>query len=399
MTNNKRGRYGDGTLDERGPDIWRLRYRASGKRVSQTFHGTKRDAQKELRRLIRSSDTGEHVTPDKITLAQWVERWLAAGAPGRKQRQVGRRSLERYDELLRRHVVPTLGNRPIQQIQSEEIDALYVRLKEKLSERSIFFVHTVAGAAFNAAIRKKLLAISPMTYVEKVPSPPESDHGIALDAAQLDVVVAGFRTHPMYPLVVTAVRTGARRNELLALQWPDLDVANKKLRIERTLEQTRQGNALKAPKTARGTRTIDIDDALLSMLLSLRDRHLQIAAGVPDEAQVDLSLVRLPAGALMFPGTPREGEGFSFTAFRDPSNVSNQFSKHARRLGFSKLRFHDLRGSIATLLLDAREPIHKVASRLGHDPATLLRAYAKLTQGGDASAAAVIGDLLKGSLG
>jgi hypothetical protein len=86
-----------------------LRYRASGKRVSQTFHGTKRDAQKELRRLIRSTDTGEHVTPDKITLGQWIERWLAAGAPGRKQRQVGRRSLERYEEMLRCHVVPTLG--------------------------------------------------------------------------------------------------------------------------------------------------------------------------------------------------------------------------------------------------------------------------------------------------
>jgi hypothetical protein len=50
-----------------------------------------------------------------------------------------------------------------------------------------------------------------------VPSPPESDHGIALDAAQLGTVVTGFRDHPLYELVVTAVRTGTRRNELLAL--------------------------------------------------------------------------------------------------------------------------------------------------------------------------------------
>jgi integrase len=394
----KRGRYGDGTLDERGPDIWRLRYRASGKRVSQTFHGTKRDAQRELRRLIRSADTGEHVSPDKMTLGEWIKRWLAAGAPGRKQRQVGRRSLERYEEMLRCHVVPTLGARPLQQIQSDEIDALYISLKGKLAERSIFFAHVVLGACLNAAVRKKLLATSPMTYVEKVPSPSESDHGIALDAAQLDVVVAGFREHPMYPLVVTAVRTGARRNELLALQWTDLDVANKKLKIERTLERTRKGSALKAPKTARGTRTIDIDDALLSLLLSLRERHLRIAAGVPDGVAVDLTLVKLPPGTLMFPGTPREGEGFSFTTFRHPGNVTKQFAKHARRLGFPKLRFHDLRGSHATMLLDAGEPVHKVAARGGHDPATLLRAYAKRTQGSGASAAAVIGNMLRGAL-
>jgi integrase len=146
-------------------------------------------------------------------------------------------------------------------------------------------------------------------------------------------------------------------------------------------------------------RTIDIDDALLSLLLALRDRHLRIAAGVPDGAPVDLSLVKLPEGALMFPAPPQPGEGFSFTAFRHPGNITKQFAKHARRL-FPKLRlrFHDLRGSIATLLLDAGEPVHKVASRLGHDAGTLLRSYAKRTQGGDASAAAVIGNMLKEAL-
>jgi integrase len=235
-----------------------------------------------------------------------------------------------------------------------------------------------------------------MTYVEKVPSPPESDHGVALDATQLGTVITGFRGHPLYELIVTAVRTGARRNELLALQWTDLD--GKKLRIERTLEKTRQGYALKLPKTARGIRTIDIDDALLALLLALRERHLRIAAGIPDGVQVDLSLVKLPQGALMFPAPPQGRESFSFTAFRHPGNITRQFAKHAQRLGFPGARFHDLRGSIATLLLDAGEPIHKVASRLGHDPATLLRAYAKRTQGGDASAAAVIGNMLKGVL-
>jgi integrase len=393
----KRGRYGDGTLDERGPDIWRLRYRANDRRVSQTFRGSKRDAQKELRRLIRSADTGEHVTPDKMTLGQWIERWIAGGAPGRRQRQVGRRTLERYEEQLRCHVLPRFGSRPLQQLQSDEIDRLYLSLKGKLAERTISLLHIILGACLDAAVRKKLLATTPMTYVEKVPSPREANHGTALTATQLGTVIAGFRGHPLYELIVTAVHSGCRRNELLGLQWTDLDVTGKKLRIERTLEKTRQGYALKPPKTARGVRTIDLDDALLALLLSLRERHLRIAAGVPDGAQVDLSLVKLPEGALIFPAPPQGRESFSFTAFRHPGNITRQFAKHAQRLGF-KARFHDLRGSIATLLLDAGEPVHKVASRLGHDPATLLRSYAKRTQGGDASAAAVIGNMLKGVL-
>jgi hypothetical protein len=111
--NMRRGRYGDGTLDERGPDVWRLRYRAGVKRVTQTFRGTKRDAQKELRRLLRSADTGEHVQPAKVTLGEWIGRWLEAGAPGRRQKRVGKSSLARYEELFRCHVAPTLGGRPI----------------------------------------------------------------------------------------------------------------------------------------------------------------------------------------------------------------------------------------------------------------------------------------------
>src|SRR5215471_16608274 len=121
----KRRDHGDGGIDRRGENSWRLRYRVKGKRISQTFHGPLSDARKELRRLLKSGDDGTHVAPDKITLAQWVEQWIATGAPGRRQRKVGRRTLKRYEELLRCHIGPVLGVRPLQQIQAVEIDAAY----------------------------------------------------------------------------------------------------------------------------------------------------------------------------------------------------------------------------------------------------------------------------------
>jgi integrase len=396
----KRGRYGDGSLDERGPDIWRLRYRTTGgRRISQTFRGSKRDAQKELRRLIRTNDTGEAVLPDKITVAQWTERWIAAGAPGRRQKQIRKRSAERYGEALRCHVVPTLGSRTLQTLRADEIDALYTTLRGKIAERSIVFVHVVLGACIAAAVRQRLLPASPMKYLSKVPSAPEGDqdHGVALDPEQTRKLIAGFRGHPLYPLVVTALSTGARRNELLALRWSDLDVAARTLRIERSLERTRSGLAIKGPKTRRGMRTITIDDELLGLLIAERERHQQIAAGVPDGAAVDLSLVKLPEGALIFPGTPQGSSGFNFTAFRNPSSVTGVFLRVARKLGFP-LRFHDLRGTSVTRMLNRGVPPHIVAKRHGHDIATMMKAYAKSLPQDDAAAAAVMGDMLKGVL-
>jgi integrase len=395
----KRRDRGDGGIDARGDGCWRLRYRVAGRRFSTTFKGTLSEARKELRRLIRSGDTGEHVAPDKITLGAWIEQWLAAGAPGRRQRRVTRHTLERYAELLRGHVVPTLGARPLQQIQATEIDSLYLKLEGKLATRTAYHVHTVLGSCFNTAVRKGMLTTSPLARAEKVPSPAGADHGMALDEAQLQTLLAGFKGSVMFPIIAVAAFTGARRNEILALRWSDLDVEEKTLRIERSIELVQsQPVGFKQPKTDRGVRTITIDDDLIALLLAEREKHLRIAAGVPDGVTVDLSLVKLPEDALMFPNSPGPGEGFSFTKLRAPNITTKQFGRKAHKLGFSGLRFHDLRGTHETLLLDAGVPVHVVAARCGHDPAVLLRSYAKRTKKADTSAAAVIGALAKGIL-
>jgi integrase len=86
------------------------------------------------------------------------------------------------------------------------------------------------------------------------------------------------------------------------------------------------------------------------------------------------------------------------THHRDPHAVTRGFVRRARKLGFPKLRFHDLRGTHETLLLDRGVPVHVVAARCGHDPAVLLRSYAKRTRKADTSAAVVIGALSQGIL-
>ena len=97
----KRG-HGEGSIDQRGENNWRLRYRINGKRFTKPFRGTKTEAQKALRQLLHAGDTGSHVTPDKLTFGAWAVHWLAIGAPSnRRRRHVGQRSLERYTEVLR----------------------------------------------------------------------------------------------------------------------------------------------------------------------------------------------------------------------------------------------------------------------------------------------------------
>lgn len=71
----------------------------------------KREAQIECARLINEIAAGEFVVTNNTTLAEWINHWLSIGAPGKKRRAVGRKTLERYGELMRVHVIPALGRR------------------------------------------------------------------------------------------------------------------------------------------------------------------------------------------------------------------------------------------------------------------------------------------------
>jgi integrase len=389
----KRG-HGDGGIDAGGENTWRLRYRTKGKRYSQTFHGTRSEARKKLRELTHSGDSGVVIEPDKISVAQWAEQWLATGAPGRKAKRANQRSVQRYAQILRGHIVSALGNRRLQQLQATEIEQVYVGLADKLGPKTQHMAHVVFSACLAAARRRGFLMANPMERVEQVPSPGESDHGMALDADALRKLIDGFNGSVLFPIVATAALTGARRNEILALRWMDFDPVNKTLRIERALEA--DTGIFKSPKTKRGIRTIAIDDSLVTLLVAEREKYLRLVAGVPTGAAVDLSLVKLPTEALIFPLL--DGE-IDLTRPRRPTAVSQMFAKRVRKLGFKGLRFHDLRGAHETALLDAGVPVHVVAERCGHDAAMLLRTYAKRTRKADTSAAAVIGTLSKGILG
>jgi integrase len=391
--------HGDGAIDTRGENTHRLRYRVNGRRFTKTVKGTLMVARKELRALQRAGDTGEHVDPTKMTLGTWIDQWIEAGAPGRRRAKVSERTLERYTDLLKVHVKPALGSRPLQQLKPQEIDRLYSDMAEAatIAPRTQHHVHVVFSSCLGTAARKGLLLSNPMLRVEQVPSvkvspvsdadTDQDDIGEGLTDAELAKLVGGFKTSSIYPIIVLAAATGARRNEILALRWTDLDTDKKTLRIERAWEPTKKfGLRLKPPKSARGLRTVDLDEATVALLVDLRAVHQRLSAGVPDGVEVDLSLIRLPDNALIFPNTPDLRADFSFTAPRRPQSVSQSFARRAETIGFGRVRFHDLRGIHSTALLDAGIPVHTVAQRIGDDPATLLRSYTKRKRSNTADA-------------
>jgi integrase len=252
--------HGDGGIDQRGENSFRLRYRVRGQRHTATFRGTLTEARKELRRLLKASDDGVHVAPARTTLADWIDEWLELRA-----RSVSTKTAEHYQALLSVHVLPVLGERPLQEIDVAEIDKLYGGLAEELSPRSVRHIHVILKACLRAAVLKRRLFDNPAARAD-TPKAGESDAWSVLDAEKLNALVRGFKSTSLYLIVCVAAFTGMRRNEILALHWIDVDFARSIIHVRRSLEETKaKGRTTKEPKTDRGKRSIAIDPWLLEL--------------------------------------------------------------------------------------------------------------------------------------
>ncbi|TFW56263.1 site-specific integrase [Bradyrhizobium sp. MOS001] len=257
--------HGEGSIQKRGESSWRLRYYVGDIRHSLTFRGTRKEAADKLRGLLTDAGKGMHVAPDKKTLSQWAADWIALKTAERQHKTVAR-----YEDLLKKHVLPKLGERPLQQIKPIEIQKLYAELTA-LAPRTRNHVATVLKACLQAAVDiGKLLQVSPAAAIKK-PSAGDSDIGQALEQEKITALVEGFRGSTLFDFTFLMAFTGMRRGEALALRWSNLNPTAKTLRIERALEYTKKyGLQFKDPKSERGKRTIVLDDTLVALLLKMR---------------------------------------------------------------------------------------------------------------------------------
>src|SRR6516164_7676857 len=116
-----------GHIRERSPGSFELRYSlgsdpATGKRkiATATVRGSRKDAEKELRRLLRSLDTGAHVDPNRITVREWLTTWLGA-----VRSEVAPKTHERYDEIVGHYLVQALGNLQLAKLAPVHIQDAY----------------------------------------------------------------------------------------------------------------------------------------------------------------------------------------------------------------------------------------------------------------------------------
>lgn len=356
---------GEGSIVQRDNGRWQASLQIDGHR--RTVYGkTRQEASAKLDVLKRQANAaGTLPTPGKRTVSDLLDVWLAVKAPTLKPR-----TLADYRMIADTLIRPTLGDVALARLGPDRIARLYAGWQAEGKHKTALKAHRVLSAALALAVRWAWLGANPC---DRVDVPRYSPQRKAIwSKAELRAFLAATSDHWLYPFWLTALGSGLRLGELLALEWGD--VVDGVLSVTKSAQVIGGQRVVTTPKTRAGIRKVKLPQKAVAALQYHR----------ATQAATRLSMGAAWSGGDLVFTTPR---GAPLSA----STAGWALSRYCELAGVPRVTPHGLRHLHASLLLAGGLPVTDVSARLGHGtPAVTLRVYAHAIGRDDSQAADVV---------
>ena len=290
-------------------------------------------------------------------------------------------TLRTYKSLLANWALPALGDRAIGSIQTSDLDDLYRGLSKRihLSAATVRQVHAIIRRAFRQAILWGWITTNPATNATP-PRQAKTDLTPPNPMQVGELINAAAKRNPdVGNFIHIAAKTGARRGEICAIRWRNIDTKLMKLTIESAIVEVPGGIEERRIKTRTSWRiALDVDTLKVfeSQRKFAQERAALINAKVSDDAFV---FSHEPDGTIAW----------------TPTSMTKHFVALRNSLGYEDMRLHDLRHFAATRLMAERVPVRTVSGRLGHaTPSTTLSVYSHFVETIDQAAAGILGRII-----
>ena len=344
----KRGN-GEGSIYRRRDGRWVGQYlvhTAKGPQYRYLYGKTRAVVAEKLTRAMADRDSGLIFDAGKVTVGDYLDRWLADTVKG----TVRTSTYERNEEIVRLHIKPSLGRVGLKKLTPTHVRGLYSeKLDSGLAPATVRRIHSTLHKALSQAVSDGIVPRN-AAHV-KAPRPaPEEIRPLSEDEARAFLDAARQSGERFEALYVLAITTGLRRGELLGLRWDDADLEFGTLRVGRALVREGGRHTLGETKTRRGRRQINLTPRTVNALKKHRKKQLEekmkLAGLYKDHDLIFASGV----------GTPVNPENL----------VKRSFKPLLKKAGLPEIRFHDLRHTCATLLLSRGVHPKLVQELLGH---------------------------------
>jgi integrase len=368
-----------GSIRQRNAGSWELRVFVAtdpdtGRRIDRTatVRGTRSHAEHELAAMVASVRSTRSVGV-RSPMSELLEAWFAVAELGWAPTTV-----RQTRSVLSRYLHPHIGDVLVGNLTPAGIDALYVRLRRSggvggrpLQPGSLARIHVVLRSSLAQAMRWGWIWDNPaerahrivQTPIEIRPPTPSELRALLDYIAERDPLLHAF--------VTIAAITGARRAQVLALRWGNIDLERARVAFRRGWVEGPNGPVLTTTKTKR-SHVVDIDPTTFAVIVHLHET------------------LRQPPVHDDFVFTDDGGT----TAWK-PNRVTKNFLRNRRAAGLRAFRLHDLRHFMATEMLHAGVPIVVVSRRLDHRRiSTTLDRYAHAVPGADAHASATLAAII-----
>ena len=273
-----------GIMLETEKDQWKLgcpilseMVKGKRRRITETFKGSKADAQKRLREMVYEADKGLYEPTGYILL-----EWIASDLATQKRRKAwATNTIRNYEGLIRNHIQHDLGLMTLAEIGPVHIIEFMGRLQERMTAESAVVVYRYLKGVFNRAMEAELIPKSPMIKgakpkVDKKPvtCPSEMEMGDILAEAQAN-------DPDYYPIFLLTAHTGLRVAELLGMRWQDVDILGVQhpgptIEVNRQQVNVKGGYVYDKPKSKSSVRAIPLSQEAADALLvhrTAQDAH------------------------------------------------------------------------------------------------------------------------------
>jgi integrase len=373
-----RGRSGvrgnlEGSIFQRENGNWRAQVTVGGRRLSVTKN-TKREAQQWLRQTLAEMDRGMTYAAAVTLYGDFLTAFLA-----NKEERLRQSTFEQYRRVTEKYILPALGDVRFKDLKPNIIQRFYDELvKDGVGKRMIQITHSVVHSSLESAEVLNLVQRNPSKGLN-VPSAKKRKTQVWTESevTSFMIVVEGERNEHLYHLALT---TGMRQGELLGLMWKDIDWLKGTISVVRQAFMPEGGGfTFVEPKTKNGKRTVELSPTGVDIL------RMQI--GKVDELRA-FAAERWSENDLVFPsvvGTPQSRW-----------NLEKEFKKYIAAAGIPVIRFHDLRHTAASLMLNHGVEAFIVSRRLGHSTVQItMDLYGHILPGAQRDAARLMDDLVR----